>query len=215
MRKQLKRELEVYQRLPNTHNRVIHMFGYSDDDDGYLVLEYMRNGSLRAHLESEAEIAIPQRLRWCVEAAEALVLLHTHGVIHADFKPENMLLDDRLSLRIIDLSGASIDEKPPLSLESTRFYLPRSMKDPMPCSVTTDLFALGSSLYQIMTRKQPYEDLPDEEVESKFARKDFPSVDGIPYGDTIRTCWFCEFETAEAVLNALKTEMKYQMTRLE
>lgn len=44
------------------------------------------------------------------------------------------------------------------------------MKDEMLCSVITDLFALGSSIYQIVTRRQPYEELSDEEVELRYAR---------------------------------------------
>lgn len=209
-RGQLQREMEVYRRLPAS-DRLIRMFEYSNEGDGGLVLEYMPNGSLRRMLESEVEITLLQRLRWAVEAAEAVVLLHSHGVIHADIKPENMLLDDGLGLRIIDMSGASIDGKPPLSLESTRFFLPRSMRDEMPCSTTTDLFALGSSIYQIITRRQPYEDLDDAEVEARFARHEFPPLDGVACGDIIKKCWMCGFESAQAVLEALEAEIRHYM----
>src|SRR5262245_58019175 len=114
-RRQLDREFEVYQRLPSPHNRLIRMFGFSDDDDRGLVFEYMPNGNLRAFLESHTEIPMAQRMQWCVEAVEAVVLLHSYGIIHADIRPENMLLDGNHGLRIIDLSGASIDGKRPLS----------------------------------------------------------------------------------------------------
>jgi len=154
----------VYQRLPTPHNRLIRAFSFLDDDndgggggdddeDRGLVLEYMPNGSLSAFLESDTKISAAQQLQWCVETAEAVALLHSYGIIHADIRPENRLLDETLGLRIIDLSGSSIDGKPPLPLESTRFYLPRSRRDEMPCSVITDLFALGSSIYQIMARR--------------------------------------------------------------
>ncbi|KAI3390717.1 hypothetical protein diail_8796 [Diaporthe ilicicola] len=213
-RGQLRREIEVYRRLPAS-DRLIRMFGYSNEDDGGLILEYMSNGNLRTMIEAKAEITLLQRLRWAVEAAEAVVLLHSHGVIHADIKPENMLLDDRLGLRIIDLSGASIDGKPPLSLESTRFYLPRSMRDKMPCSTTTDIFALGSSIYQIVTRKQPYEDLDDAEVEARFARKEFPPLEGVACEGVIKKCWLCGFESAQAVLEAFKAEMRHYVMETE
>ena len=219
-RRQLKRELEVYQRLPTPHNRLIRIFGVSDDDDDSdndrgLVFEYMPNGSLSAFLESETKISAAQQLKWCVEAAEAVVLLHSHGIIHADIRPENMVLDEMLGLRIIDLSGSSIDGKPPLSLESTRFYLPRNRKDEMPCSVITDLFALGSSIYQIMTRRQPYEDLDDDDVEARYARKDFPPVGSIPYGNIIKRCWICEFGSAQEVLDSLLVAKQQYMEKAD
>jgi serine/threonine protein kinase len=203
-RRQIGREYEVYQRLPNSHPRLLRMFGYSSSE-GSLVLEYMPQGNLSRFLQTQTKITIQQQLQWCVEAAEAVVLLHSYNIIHADIKPENMLLDDQYGLKIIDLSGASIDGKPPLSLESTRFYLPRSMKDAMPCSDVTDLFALGSSIYQIVTRRQPYEELSDKDVEYRYARQEFPSTD-IPFGDVIGRCWRCEFDSAQSVLDALVEE---------
>lgn len=39
--------------------------------------------------------------------------LHSYNAIHAHLKPENMLLDEHYELKIIDLSGSSIDGKPP------------------------------------------------------------------------------------------------------
>ena len=196
----------MYQRLPPYHPRVLHMFSYSDDHG--LTLEYMPNGNLRAYLEKEKEIMTRQRLQWCIEAAEGVVLLHSLGIIHADIKPENMLLDALLGVRIIDMSGSSISGKAPLSLESTRFFLPRCRTTDMPCGVDTDLFALGSSFYQIITGRQPYAELSDKEVEKRFACGDFPSVSGIPFGDTIRRCWRCEIGSAQIVLDSLNAEKR-------
>jgi serine/threonine protein kinase len=213
-RSELERELEVYRRLPSPHNRLVRMFGFSDDGEG-LVLEYMPNGNLRNFLESDSKVTLTQQMQWCIEAVEAVVLLHSNGIIHGDVKPENMVLDHSLGIRIIDLAGSSINGKPPLSLESTRFFLPRSMNDEMPCSVTTDLFALGSSIYQIMTRKQPYEDLKNEEVEARYARKEFPSVNSIPFGDVIIRCWMCQFNSAQEVLDILKKNMEDHIVMVE
>lgn len=182
------------------------MFSYSDDNG--LTLEYMANGNLSSYLEKEKDIPTWQRLQWCIEAAEGVVLLHSLGIIHADIKPENMVLDAGLGVRIIDMSGSSISGKPPLSLESTRFFLPRCRIVDMPCSVVTDLFALGSSFCQIITGRHPYAELSDKEVEKRFACGDFPSVSGIPFGDTIRRCWRCEIDSAQIVLDSLIAERR-------
>jgi len=216
---QLRREIEIYNRLPTSHDRLIRMLDHSVDLananqlDGSIVFEYMPNGSLSSYLESDINISIHQRLQWGVEAAEAVALLHSYKIIHADIKPQNMLLDKRLGLKLIDMSGSSIDGKRPLTLESTSFFLPRNMTAPMPCSVLTDLFALGSSIYQIITRALPYGEIDNDEVEKRYARKEFPSTLGIPYGNIIRGCWMCDFDSAEAVLDALKHEMRLHTNR--
>lgn len=108
-----------------------------------------------------------------------------------------------------------MDGKPPLSLESTRFFLPRSMKDEMPCNILTDIFALGSSLYQIMIARQPYEELSDEEVEAIFARREFPSVENIACGAIIRKCWMCCISSSQAVHDALKIYLREYRAKLE
>lgn len=62
-------------------------------------------------------------------------------------------------------------------MESTRFCLPREPTTPP--NVTTDLFALGSTIYTIMTGHEPYLDLPDAEVEERYRKRQFPPVDAI------------------------------------
>jgi serine/threonine protein kinase len=135
-----------------------------------LVLQYMPRGNLRKHLRDAAATSstLPERLQWAYDAAEGLHLLHSYGVIHSDVKPENILLDSNSRLKIIDFSGSSFDGVIGSAIESARFFLPRPLKDPP--SVRSDLFALGSTIYEIMTSRQPYEDLADDEVEARYSQ---------------------------------------------
>jgi hypothetical protein len=72
-------------------------------------------------------------------------LLHSYNIILADIKPENMLLDEHYRLK---------DHRTfPALPSSESFHLPRGMKNEMPCSIVTDLFALGSSIYQFVIRR--------------------------------------------------------------
>lgn len=207
MRKHLDREVAVYQRLPKTHDRLIQMISYSTDgDDYYIVFEYLPNRDLRTFLSSYSS-SFQQRLQWVLDAAEAVKLVHEYGIIHGDIKPSNLLVDECLRLRLIDFSGSSIDNQPALVVESVRFFLPRSRKDD-PSNIMTDLFALGSTIYEIVTTKQPYEELDDEAVETQYVRGEFPAVDDIPCGDVIRNCWTGGFDTAKAVYESLQAEVK-------
>lgn len=214
------REVQEYQRLPS-HERLPRMIQYSDDKlDGYIILEYMRNGDVQSHLASDIAIEYTQQLQWCrqlqwcIQAAEGIALLHSFRLIHADIKPENMLLDDSMFLRMMDLSGSSIDGLPPLCLESTRFFLPRPMDADMPCSITTDLFALGSSIYQIMQPRQPYADLDDEQVTQNYQNQNFPDVAGLPCGGVILQCWTGQSTSAAAVVHSLKSKLPQQDTSI-
>ncbi|KAG9251635.1 kinase-like domain-containing protein [Emericellopsis atlantica] len=211
---QLCREVEVYQWLPKIHPRLVQMFDYSlDVDDAFVTLEYMPTGTLSKYLASDQPISDAQRAAWCFEAAEAVALLHSHNIIHADIKPENMVLDKNLGLRIIDLSGCAIDVKDPLCLESTRYYLPRDMKTDPLCSVETDLFALGSSLYEIAAGVPPYSQLEDEDVEERYRKGEFPPLQGLMCASVIQACWRCEYISAEDVVAAIQDHHGPSMSR--
>jgi len=200
----IEREFQIYQRLPR-HDRLLQMMRYSPDEG--LVLEYMPRGNLREHLRSAAatEIALPQRLQWACDAAEGLQVLHCHSVIHCDVKTENFLLDSALRLRIIDFSGSSIDGKWASAFEGARFCLPRSWHEPS--TVATDLFALGSTMYEIMTGRQPYEELSDDDVEARYRQRLFPSVGAVPCGEVIMACWCGGIQSANEAMELIKARM--------
>lgn len=197
------REVLIYKRL-QAHRRLIKMISYScsaDEIDGYVIFEYMRVGSLEAYLASDAVITQSQQLDWCIQATEGIAFLHSSGVIHGDIKPENMVLDDNMCVRIIDFSGSSIDDLPPLCLESTRYFLPR----PEPtCNVQTDIFALGSSIYHIMQRAPPFKELDTDEIEERYKRQDFPELTNVFCGSIIAGCWRQQMESANATLALLQ-----------
>ncbi|OAA45380.1 Protein kinase-like domain protein [Metarhizium rileyi] len=203
---QLRREIRAYERLPQRHDRLVPLLGCSaGTDEVFITLEYMKAGTLSEYLSSTGLISCRQRMTWCYEAAEAVALLHSHGIIHADIKPANMVLDDNLGLRIIDFSGCAIDNSKPLCFESARYFLPRDI-NVHPCSVQTDLFALGSSLFEIITGSPPYSHLDENDIEEKYREGDFPSIKGLVYGSIIEACWKQEFKSAEEVKRAIRDD---------
>lgn len=206
-RREIQLEIDTYKHLPSNHRRLIRMLD-SNRDEPSLTLEYMPKGSLSDFLKIHADMVTnEQRLRWAREGTEGLAMLHDNSVIHADFNAGNLLLDDDLSVRIIDFAGCSLLGTPAYNMGGGAIFLPRDwVNDELGCSVVTDLFSLGSALYQIATGRQVYEGLSEEEIEVRFSRKEFPSLEGVLLSEVIMKCWHCEFESAGEVLQALETQ---------
>lgn len=186
-------EAKIYQLL-GPHDRLVPMLGHSAEG---LRLEYMENGTVKDYLREHEDVSLEQRQRWVREAIEGLDLLHSHGIIHCDFKPRNFLLDASLSLKIADFSGSSYDGSKSYCCEGTRYYLPRDWRKPS--TMKSDLFALGSSIFEILTGTSPYHELPSDEVERLYEEENFPDVTKLPFGEVIMNCWLCRYSSAKEV----------------
>lgn len=166
----------------------------------YVELDFCTNGNLRSFMkQNSASIEKTHLKRWALQMVESIAYIHSRGVRHSDIRLDQWLLDGVLNSRLCDFNGSGYDDQPHLglkgrkaiSLESPSHYLPR---DPEPDNtVESDLFALGSALYELETGRKPYEGLDYELIESYFQEQNFPAVDQLVFGPVIKGCWYGEF----------------------
>nr|WP_167176099.1 serine/threonine-protein kinase [Saccharomonospora amisosensis] len=127
-----------------------------------LVMEYLPSRSLSAILAERGTLPVPEVARIGEQVAAALVAAHRAGIVHRDIKPGNILIDDNGTCKITDfgISRASGD----LTLTQTGLiggtpaYLAPELArgaDPTPSS---DVFALGATLYHAIEGLPPYGD---------------------------------------------------------
>src|SRR5262245_61827630 len=85
-------EAQLVARLEHLH--IVPLYDYWREPDGaYLVMRYLRGGSLRSLIQ-EGPIAVETAMPIVDQIASALTIAHRHGVVHRDLKPDNVLLDD-------------------------------------------------------------------------------------------------------------------------
>ncbi|KAL5113369.1 hypothetical protein ACEQ8H_008750 [Pleosporales sp. CAS-2024a] len=180
------------------HDRITIYLGKQEHG---LRFERAAKGDIRSYM-SNHNIPVNLRMKWSEQAAEAISFIHSRHVIHCDIHPNNFLVDDALNLRLCDFSGSMYGNLDGAAMESVRFFLPRdAMAAP---TIKSDLFALGSTIYYIMSGREPYDTSPDEEVTARYIRGEFPNVDSMPCGQIILRCWTGYFDDAQKVLLALK-----------
>lgn len=112
---------------------------------------------------------------------------------------------------IIDFSGSSVDGSKATSGELSCFYLPRHWRD-LP-TVITDLFALGSTLYEIFQGSRPHEETPNDQAKRPFREREFPDISAIPCRQIIKECWFSQVDSVENVQSSIQDVIRKQTWR--
>jgi serine/threonine protein kinase len=108
-------------------------------------LEYTSLHKLRQYLQNHDEIDAKHRLQWSKQITSALAFVHSMNVIHRDPTCHNTSLDDKQNARLFNFGGSSIDGSEPLIGVTASHRWPGNDDK----SIQVDLFALGSTLYEI------------------------------------------------------------------
>ena len=108
-------------------------------------------------------------------------------MIHCDIKPDNLLRDDNLNLKVCDFAGSSLQGSDALVCGATRFRRP--ILSQAPCDAQDDVFGLGSTIYTIVTGTEPFEKFESNEVEARFSAAEFPDTEGYLFGEVMQACW--------------------------
>lgn len=137
----------------------------------YLLYEWHRGETLGQRLARQQAFGAGQAVELALQAARTLGLLHRQGVVHRDVKPDNLHLDEDGVLRLLDL-GVALSGREPAATRQLHAGTPSYMNPEqwpgyerggaagesgrLP-DAQSDLFALGVTLYQLLSRgRLPY-----------------------------------------------------------
>ena len=145
-----KREGKALRQL-NHANIVKIVTAVQDQEQQYLIMEYVGGGSLRDFLKAEGTLPIARALELAISLANALFYAHCRGIVHRDLKPSNVLLAEDGTPRITDFGVAYIADSARLTQTGARLGTINYFS-PEACSgekldKRADIWALGVILY--------------------------------------------------------------------
>ena len=135
-----------------------------DAERAFLVLELIEGESLDAVLERSGPLPIPEATALAVELAVILAAVHERGVIHRDVKPANVMLDQARRPRLTDF-GLAKDLHSSLTgptrtgafLGTPGFWAPEQVSGEGAVDPRADVYAVGATLYALLTGRPPVE----------------------------------------------------------
>jgi len=176
----LLREARVTAMLQHPNTVPVYEIGRDSHKNTYFTMKFVHGYTLREILDFRERYDLTQLVGVVEKVAHALAYAHAHGVAHRDIKPENILVgpydevlvmdwglakvwrkDGRVSEEPVESESVSAADKSMTGygkLQGTLCYMsPEQIRRDPNISFSTDIYSLGSVLYELLTGQTPFE----------------------------------------------------------
>jgi beta-lactam-binding protein with PASTA domain/tRNA A-37 threonylcarbamoyl transferase component Bud32 len=143
------------------HQHVVSVYDRGEyDGTYYIAMELLEGRSLKRVVEEEAPLDPARAIDLIVQVLRAARFAHRRGIIHRDFKPHNVIIDEEDRAKVTDFgiarAGAS-DMTQTGSIMGTAQYLSPEQAQGHAVSAASDLYSIGIMLYELLTGRVPFE----------------------------------------------------------
>ncbi|MEJ2059293.1 MAG: HEAT repeat domain-containing protein [Gammaproteobacteria bacterium] len=162
MIKRFTRELRFARRI--THPNVIRIHDFTTAAGLFaLSMEYFPSHALGQEMAEKKPLPIERALKIAKDIADGMSAAHAQGVIHRDLKPNNVLINDKEEVKVVDFGIAAAHDVGDTRLTKTGIVVgtPRYMAPEQvlgkPVDAQSDIYSLGCILYEMLSGHSPYD----------------------------------------------------------
>lgn len=148
------------------HPNIVQVFDFNTDQGiNYMVMEFVPGETLQERLkrlnESNRRMSLDEALKITINICDALSYAHKRGMVHRDIKPANIMLDVTnqailMDFGIVKIIGGSMHTVTGAVMGTAR-YMPPEVVRSEPADQRSDIYALGITLYEMISGKPPFE----------------------------------------------------------
>ena len=159
------------------HPNVVHVYDIDlSDGTDYIAMEYVEGKTLDRQIGHRG-LRLSDALKYAVQIADALAKAHSAGIVHRDLKPTNVMVNEDGVVKVLDFGLAKLteqiqggesastatidDERRPITEEGvivgTVSYMSPEQVEGMKVDARSDVFSLGSVLYEMLTGQKAFQ----------------------------------------------------------
>ena len=173
-------EAQVVARLEHPH--IVPLYDYwREPDSAYLVMRYLRGGSLRELLEKQGKLETDIASKILEQVGSALTFAHRNGVVHRDVKADNILLDEDGNAYLSDFGiakevGADSGDGQGTLVGTPAYLAPEQIRGDG-AGPKSDVYAFGIMLYEMLSGSRPFADETLATLVYKHLNEPLPMID--------------------------------------
>ncbi|MBQ3826599.1 MAG: serine/threonine protein kinase, partial [Prevotella sp.] len=197
-----KKEARRIRKLKNDH--IVQVYDlFEENGTAYYVMDYIDGESLSERMERiHSPLSEEEVLKYYPQILDALKTVHDKGIFHLDLKPGNIMVDAQGNVKLIDFGASKQQDNEKGAKDSnstlmcfTNGYAPREQIDRRfeKIGPWTDIYALGATLYALLTHQQP--PMPSDIDDDRSADKHL----ALPLPENVSE------ETRDLILKMMKT----------
>jgi serine/threonine protein kinase len=148
------------------HKNIVRVYDIDNElNVHYMVMEYIEGRDLQNVVKDDGPLDYEKVVNYIAQAAEGLEHAHRRGLIHRDIKPANLLLDEKGTVKILDMGLARFTDEDSASLTvahdenvlGTADYLsPEQAINSHNVDNRADIYSLGCTMYYLLTAHPPF-----------------------------------------------------------
>ncbi len=155
-----KREAQTAANL--NHPNIVQIFDWGIGDEPFFVMEYIEGNTLTSIIAKRRTISLNDVLFIGAQVSSGLQAAHSKGLVHRDIKPGNIMITPEGKVKVTDFGIVSLqNEESDItktgSILGTASYISPEQAQGKPVSKQSDLYSLGTVLYELITGRPPFE----------------------------------------------------------
>lgn len=161
------------------HQNLAHVYDYKELEDhtAYIIMEYIDGFDLAQILEKTGALPVDVALMIAVKILHGLTHVHAHGMIHRDMKPDNVRVSTRGEVKIMDFGIAFDPSESTLTMPGVLMGSPHYLSPEQIIGAKldsrVDIFAFGTTLYEMLTGKRPFFETENESLYSRIRNGEY------------------------------------------
>ena len=143
-----------------THPNIVNVFDVGDDEGVYyIVMELIEGITLKEYISKKGKLSVKEATSIAIQVSMGLEAAHSHGIVHRDIKPQNIIISTDGKVKVTDFGIARAASSNTISsnvMGSVHYSSPEQVRGGY-SDEKSDIYSLGITLYEMVIGRVPFE----------------------------------------------------------